>query len=424
MNKARREFRLILPLLALLFVVLAFLAAGLIVGEARRAQILVEYEADRTASGLVEAYRSLALAPLSSRSDELPTLDPRILGFGLFRADGSLVVGFGDAPASLEPKDLNTPFRYDQARRTVSLVRLLGQVGMRGPAMRDMMRRALPGQSEQPGQALRGAGRYFYLSMDIRDFYRRRSFYRAASFLAPLVVLALAGVFISLLLSNLRYRRAAEERETLARLGESARTLAHEIRNPLSAIRLQSGLLRRKLPEGRSGELDAIDEETERLSGLTRRVSDFLKNPSGRPERVELGEFLGELAGRSAYPFSLEAPPPGLAARIDRELLRSVLENLVRNAYESYDGAEGEVTVSLSRQGSRALVVVGDRGKGIAPEAMAKVFDPFYTDKPQGSGIGLPLSRRFVEAAGGSLTLSPRKGGGTEARVSLPIEGA
>jgi two-component system sensor histidine kinase HydH len=110
----------------------------------------------------------------------------------------------------------------------------------------------------------------------------------------------------------------------------------------------------------------------------------------------------------------------------DRELLRSVIENLVRNAYESYEetGGTKDIEVGVSRQGGHILIVVRDRGKGIPALLAEKVFDPFFTDKVHGSGVGLPLSRRFVEAAGGTLTLGRAAGGGTEARIALRFQGS
>ena len=87
----------------------------------------------------------------------------------------------------------------------------------------------------------------------------------------------------------------------------------------------------------------------------------------------------------------------------DGDLLRSVMENLVRNAHESYPDADGrcDVEVALLREKTSVVIAVRDRGKGIPPELLEKVFDPFFTDKVHGSGVGLSLSRRFVEAAGG-----------------------
>ena len=98
------------------------------------------------------------------------------------------------------------------------------------------------------------------------------------------------------------------------------------------------------------------------------------------------------------------------------------MENLVRNATESYDEGSGsqQVEVDLSREKGHVVISVLDRGRGIPPDLSEKIFDPFFTDKVHGSGVGLSLSRRFVEAAGGTLTLLRRTGGGTEARVTLP----
>ncbi len=130
-----------------------------------------------------------------------------------------------------------------------------------------MMR--MPGMQPPRGHGFGGAPGMFhgpagavYLAMDISSYYRSQFLYGAAAVVVPIAVAGIAVLFLSLLSSNLRHRRRAQEQETLARLGESARTLAHEIRNPLSAIRIQTGLLRRKLPAGEArAQLETIDEE-------------------------------------------------------------------------------------------------------------------------------------------------------------------
>jgi signal transduction histidine kinase len=439
MKKIPRELRLLAPAGAVLFIGLAILAGFFVAGEARNARILVEYEADRIAAALLDAYRASGVLQDAE-------IEPRIRAFGVYRSDSTLIAGIGSVPASLDPDEATRSFRYDPNGATLTLVR---PVGMGGPGAEGMMRGTpggrglgmmgavprgagsgdgIPGTLGGRGR-IAGPGGTIMLTMDISPHYRTQRLYTAATVLAPLFVAGIAAAFMLLLASNLRYRRKAGERETLARLGESARTLAHEIRNPLGAIRIQTGLLRTMLPPETARELDVIDEEAERLNMLSRRVGDFLSSPAGVPERIILDQFLRDAARRSPHPVRLDSELPRVIVCFDRELLRSVLENLVQNAAESYPerieprGAETRgVEIGLSLDGPSAVVMIRDRGKGIPPEHAERVFDPFFTDKIRGSGIGLALSRRFVDAAGGALTLLPRPGGGTEARVKLPAQ--
>jgi Signal transduction histidine kinase len=421
MRSEARENRLLVVSGILLFAALAVLSVFLIAGESRRSRILMEYEADRLATALVES-------PSQSGSD----LDRRILGFGLYDRAGGLVSSFGSAPETIDPSDATAPFAYDEKGKTLSFARPLGMA---------WMRRNMLGQRKGQGDFQRGmwqmmgegghAQGYVYLSLDVSNYLRRRALLGVSAYAVPALIALLGALFIRLVSNNAKLRKSAQERETLARLGEGARTLAHEIRNPLGAIRIQTGLLRQRLPGEGAPELDAIDEETERLNLLSRRVSDFLKNPRGSPVRVELVSYLSELAGRSPYAPRFSSKLESAFVLFDPELLRSCLDNLLRNAAESYDSGESalcaadagvsrEIELVLEREGASASISVLDRGSGIAPEAMGKVFDPFYTDKLGGTGLGLPLAKRFVEAAGGSLRLSPRQGGGTVARIQLP----
>jgi signal transduction histidine kinase len=420
MKIPQKEIRFLLPGFLILFAVLAALAVFLLVGESRRSLILVEYEADRSASTLADSLRSAG-------SLDTGLVDPGIKGFALYNSSGEALARLGNAPEVFAVDEARPGFRYDAQRRLLTLVRKLG---MGGPGMRGMIGMpggGLPGRGPGLGpQAFFHGPGMLFLSMDITSYYRRRLLYRAAAVLVPFAVAGIAALFFSFLAANIRSRRRAEEQETLARLGESARTLAHEIRNPLGAIRIQTGLMRRKLTAPDSSPLDAIDEEVERLSLLTRRVSDFMKNPRGIPQRILVEQFLHDLAGKLPAPFVMTTAgdQSKAAMMIDADLLRSVVENLVRNAQESYnEGDECPVEVELSREKGHIVIAVRDRGKGIPAGLSEKVFDPFFTDKLHGSGVGLSLSRRIVEAAGGNLTLVQRHGGGTEARVTLPAGG-
>ena len=103
----------------------------------------------------------------------------------------------------------------------------------------------------------------------------------------------------------------------------------------------------------------------------------------------------------------------------EREIDQSLFENLLKNAVESTDG-DSKMEISITASRDRVRISVLDRGDGIDDEDHDRLFDPLFTTKDTGMGIGLAISRRFAEAAGGTLTLLPRKEGGTEARIDLP----
>ena len=167
-------------------------------------------------------------------------------------------------------------------------------------------------------------------------------------------------------------------------------------------------------------EIGIINDEVERLSSLSVRVGDYLRDPAGNPRSIDPAEIALEvglrLCGRNILKAS-EPPPPCVS--MDPERLRSVLENLVRNALEA-GGPEEGVTIEATAQDGAARIDVLDRGAGLAPEAAVRLFDPFFTTKSRGTGIGLSVCARFVAAAKGSISLEPRSGGGCRARVVLP----
>lgn len=259
---------------------------------------------------------------------------------------------------------------------------------------------------------------FVFLELSAGGFYARQRTLQVAQLLLPLVTLAAMAFVAVLYRNNQAIRRTLAAREQLARLGEASRTLTHEIKNPLSAIRIQTGVLRRTLPEDQHGELRVIDEEVRRLAVLTDRIGDFLRDPVGRPEPLDLDRFIRELTLRydRKIDYRGHEGEPVLVV-FDSERLRSVLENLIGNALEAADGEAVEITAAATRQ--EAAVSVLDRGPGIPEVLRSKVYDPFYTSKVRGFGVGLAIARRFVEAAGGTLVLADREGGGTEARILL-----
>ncbi|MDR0377450.1 MAG: HAMP domain-containing histidine kinase [Spirochaetaceae bacterium] len=230
-----------------------------------------------------------------------------------------------------------------------------------------------------------------------------------------------------LYLKNREYRERIESQKNLVVLGTAASTLAHEIKNPLLSIRLQTGILRKLFAGAGTEELTAIDDEVERLSAMTYRVNDFLRDAVGNPAALNSYAVLRAVSLRLCGRDIVEdgAVKDGMIL-MDNERACSVFENLIRNALES-GGPKSEVRASIGRSGGhgprrleRLVITITDRGGGIAPGDSGRVFDPFFTKKSTGTGIGLSISKRFIEAAGGTIILENREGGGAAVRLTLP----
>lgn len=248
---------------------------------------------------------------------------------------------------------------------------------------------------------------------------------RRAWILAIAGVFAMLGIFLvilSIYTNNRKYRMQIQKNESLAKLGAAARTLTHEIKNPLSAMTIQSALMRKLLPSEFHQDLDVMDHEITRLTNLTNRVSEFLKNPSGTPKDIELVGFISDIARLFRNEIKIENDVKAVVVSFDPDRARSVFENLIKNASESCEDRDPEVTVEISVKHKMVTVKVMDRGNGLPEGTREKLFDPFFTTKIHGSGIGLSISKQFVESRGGSLKLYDREGGGTIAEVTLPCK--
>ncbi len=209
-----------------------------------------------------------------------------------------------------------------------------------------------------------------------------------------------------------------EERETLLA------GIAHEVRNPLGALDLFAGLLSEELA-GRP-EAAHVARIRAELADLSKVVEEFLDYARARPpvrEEVDLRLLLAEVADvaqplASERKVSLSVDGAG-TARADREQLRRAAVNLVRNAVEAAPVAS-EVEVVASTADGEAVIEVRDRGPGLAADARASLFRPFFTTKERGTGLGLALAKKVADAHGGTLALDDRAGGGTVARLAVP----
>ena len=379
----------------------ALLSVAVIRSERERNRLLAQYEAERIASGL-----SLLIAQAIRDEETGAELTAPIIRAATYDARGRVErIRIGHVPPRVDPRMLapgEDRFEYHRDTESLTLYR----------------RRWVPAGAF--GRNRRSIDNEFILlEVDASSYFRTERRLAAAQIASPVLIAVIVGAVAALVQTNARYRRRLDEQRQLVQLGAAARTIAHEIRNPLSAIRLKTGLLRRTSSADATPELDVIDEEVRRLTLLADRVSDFIRDPAGHPETVLLAPFLTSLAER--FPtVQVAAPNPAVpsAVRFDRERLRSVLENLVQNAIES--GGEAPVTVTAHRAGRSVVVQVADRGAGIASTQQEQVFQPFFTTKSKGTGIGLAIALNFVKAAGGTLKLLPRRGGGTEAHLTLP----
>lgn len=227
-----------------------------------------------------------------------------------------------------------------------------------------------------------------------------------------------------------RARRLLEARSRLAALGEMSAAVAHEVRNPLAAMKGAVELLQRKSGDAGASDgklLTLLAGEVERLE---RVVNDFLdyarpSPPTLAPERLSqiarrTLELLSRDPGLEGVAITLEAqvdPPP---IPLDSEQIRQMLINLVRNAVQAMEG-QGRVTIAIGRDGGEAVLRVRDTGPGFEPAILRRAFDPFFTTRSRGSGLGLAIARRIVERHGGRIQLRNHPAGGAEVIVAFPV---
>ena len=224
-------------------------------------------------------------------------------------------------------------------------------------------------------------------------------------------------------------RKLAEQKlvdqASLARLGEMAAVVAHEVRNPLAGLRGALQILSQRLQDERS-ERAVILEMIKRLDTLNDRVNDMLRYAKPRsPEltHVPLGPLLeatAEHARRDQAMAGLVITVEGgeLAALGDPEMLREVFLNLILNAGQAM---EGRGTVRVLLDGGKAVVVrIADSGPGISDDLLGRIFEPFFTTKRTGTGLGLAIVRRLLELQGGTVDVQSTSPAGTTIRVTLP----
>lgn len=226
------------------------------------------------------------------------------------------------------------------------------------------------------------------------------------------------------------------EAEKGAVVGRLAAAIAHEIRNPLNYINLTLDHLRSSLapedPAKRETFLRLADQLKAEVLRINRHITDFLKY--SRPSTLDFQPVdLRAEAEDALRLIQVQAAEHGVSTRVeaesslpaivaDRDTLRSAFTNLVINGLQAIDGHGGNIVIKLSHEDSgRVRVEVTDTGKGIAPEDISKVFEPYYSTKDTGTGLGLAIVRKAVEDHGGTVSVHSKQGSGTTFTIILPV---
>jgi C4-dicarboxylate-specific signal transduction histidine kinase len=246
-------------------------------------------------------------------------------------------------------------------------------------------------------------------------------------------------------------------------MGEIATGIAHELNQPLTAISNYAESCSRAIaargPEGSSSSgadtvstrgadavsrgadadakllswIEKISNNTHRAAEMIRRLRSFTRKSEPTRSTIEASELVSETIELIEAETRLKSfrvrwqPQSNLWVRVDRIQIEQVLVNLLRNAYEAMAGNVGDerrVTIGLTRRADKVEISVEDVGEGIAAENQERVFDAFFTSKPNGVGIGLAISRSIVEDHGGRLWVEPNPERGVTFRFTLPLSGA
>jgi signal transduction histidine kinase len=231
-----------------------------------------------------------------------------------------------------------------------------------------------------------------------------------------------------------RLHARLREAERLATAGEMAAGMAHEIRNPLAAIVNATALLtdeRGLTADERAATLAAVRTEARRLNRI---LSDFLQ--LARPQEAQcapadirdvvqhVSALIREDRSRASRVDVKVAVDPSVPRfRFDRDQVTQVLWNVALNGVEAMNG-RGRLSLEVARRNGDVALAVSDTGPGIPSERLARVFEPFYSGKPNGSGLGLTIAERIVAAHGGRIEIDSRPGRGTRVTLLFPLEAA
>lgn len=221
-----------------------------------------------------------------------------------------------------------------------------------------------------------------------------------------------------------RLREQAERNARLTAMGEMAAQLAHQLRTPLAAALLYAGNLENpELPE--ASRISIAQKTVGRLKHLERLIQDMLLFARGEVlgrEAFSVDDLLNELAHTfeplaksRGVEFALTPAQYGLTTTGNRKALAGALTNLLENALQAVvAGAGGQVSLGVTATDAQLVFSIRDNGRGMSPDVVARLFEPFYTTRAEGTGLGLAIARGVARAHGGGIDVESVPGAGTE----------
>jgi two-component system sensor kinase FixL len=229
--------------------------------------------------------------------------------------------------------------------------------------------------------------------------------------------------------ARIRIEAQLREQTALARLGEMAAVIAHEVKNPLAGVRGAIQVIGGRLPKD-SKDAAIVKEIVNRIDALDEMMKDlllFARPPQPRPSPIDLAGLIRTtvdllMADPALKQLDVRVDGDARPAHGDAELLKIVFQNLLVNAAQAVQG-RGTIHVTIEPIDGRCRVILRDSGPGMTRDVLDKIFTPFFTTKARGTGLGLPTAKRIVEAHAGSIAIECPPAGGTAVTIDLPLTG-
>jgi len=237
---------------------------------------------------------------------------------------------------------------------------------------------------------------------------------------AAATLMALTAILVRWSLRREDAVRAVEQARHLASLGQMSAVLAHEIRNPLASLKGNAQLLAGSLPAGEKprAKADRVVDEAVRLEHLTNDLLAFARSGQIQVSDADPAALLRDAAGAiDGGRIRIDDAAAPRSWPLDADRMRQVLVNLLENAAEM---SEGPIDAAVSRDGGALRFSIRDHGPGVPEADLAHLFEPFFTRRTRGTGLGLAVCKRLVDLHGGTIVATNARGGGAEFRIDLP----